>query len=120
MFFFGSYRYVCFIVYSNTYYIITLDSPALRAYPAYEAVREEINRRLSPLSGGVDWAQIKTHCEWLAKGPGIDLLMAGYWTIASLKTQGLPGLANGVELINAIVSMLPEGIQRRPVVEKIF
>ncbi|AYO02915.1 type VI secretion system ImpA family N-terminal domain-containing protein [Vibrio parahaemolyticus] len=93
----------------NTYYIITLDSPALRAYPAYEAVREEINRRLSPLSGGVDWAQIKTHCEWLAKGPGIDLLMAGYWTIASLKTQGLPGLANGVELINAIVSMLPEG-----------
>lgn len=93
----------------NTYYMITLDSSVLRGYPAYEAVREEINRRLSPLSGGVDWQQVKTHCEWLAKGPGIDLLMAGYWTIASLKTQGLSGLANGVELMNAIVSMLPEG-----------
>ncbi|MBE3756819.1 type VI secretion protein [Vibrio parahaemolyticus] len=93
----------------NTYYVITLESQTLRGYPVYEAVREEINRRLNPLSGGVDWQQVKTHCEWLAKGPGIDLLMAGYWTVASLKIQGLSGLANGVELLNAIVSMLPKG-----------
>ncbi len=92
----------------NTYYVINLDSPSLRAYPAYQSVRDEINRRMSPLSGGTDWQQVNHHCEWLAKGPGVDLLMASYWAVANLKTQGLEALANGLELLNAIVSMLPQ------------
>ncbi|HBC3509029.1 TPA: type VI secretion system ImpA family N-terminal domain-containing protein [Vibrio parahaemolyticus] len=93
----------------NTYYVIALEPQALKTYAAYEAVRAEINRRTSPLSGGVDWHQVKTQCEWLAKGPGIDLLMAGYWAVANMKVQGLSGLANGLELLNAVVSMLPDG-----------
>ncbi|WP_234498017.1 type VI secretion system ImpA family N-terminal domain-containing protein [Vibrio maritimus] len=93
----------------NTYYVIALDPQALKTYSAYEAVRAEINRRASPLSGGIDWQQVKTQCEWLAKGPGIDLLMAGYWAVAVMKVQGLSGLANGLELLNAVVSMLPDG-----------
>lgn len=91
----------------NTYYVINLDSSSLHAYPAYQSVRDEINRRMSPLSGGTDWQQVDQHCEWLAKGPGVDLLMASYWTVANLKTQGLEAFANGLELLNAIVSMLP-------------
>ncbi|HGF5073405.1 type VI secretion system ImpA family N-terminal domain-containing protein [Vibrio parahaemolyticus] len=90
----------------HTHYVITLESETLRKTSAYEAVRSEINRRLSPLSGGVDWEQVRTQCEHLAKGLGVDLLMAGYWSIANLKTQGLDGFANGLELLNAIVSML--------------
>ncbi|WP_348224396.1 type VI secretion system ImpA family N-terminal domain-containing protein [Vibrio parahaemolyticus] len=93
----------------NTYYVIALEPQVLKTYSAYEAVRAEINRRTSPLSGGVDWQQVKTQCEWLAKGPGIDLLMAGYWAVANMKVQGLSGLANGLELLNAVVSMLPDG-----------
>ncbi len=93
----------------HTHYVITLESETLRKTSAYEAVRSEINRRLNPLSGGVDWEQVRTQCEHLAKGPGVDLLMAGYWSIASLKTQGLDGFANGLELLNAIVSMLSSG-----------
>ncbi|MCQ9087106.1 type VI secretion system ImpA family N-terminal domain-containing protein [Vibrio alginolyticus] len=97
----------------NTYYVINLDSPSLRAYPAYQCVRDEINRRMSPLSGGTDWQQVNHHCEWLAKGPGVDLLMASYWAVANLKTQGLEAFANGLELLNAIVSMLPQATDNR-------
>lgn len=97
----------------NTYYVINLDSPSLRAYPAYQSVRDEINRRMSPLSGGTDWQQVNHHCEWLAKGPGVDLLMASYWAVANLKTQGLEAFANGLELLNAIVSMLPQATDNK-------
>ncbi|GAL16090.1 type VI secretion-related protein VasL [Vibrio astriarenae] len=93
----------------NTYYVIALEPQVLKAYSAYEAVRAEINRRASPSSGAIDWQQVKTQCEWLAKGPGIDLLIAGYWTVANMKVQGLSGLGNGLELLNAVVSMLPDG-----------
>ncbi|MCC4236402.1 type VI secretion system ImpA family N-terminal domain-containing protein [Vibrio anguillarum] len=84
------------------------DAAAVRHIDAYQKVRDEINRRNNPLSGGPDWAVVKVSCETLAKGPGIDLLLCGYYTVACLKMQGLAGYANGVELLCCCLSNLPK------------
>ncbi|CAH8190384.1 Type VI secretion-related protein VasL [Vibrio aestuarianus] len=97
---------------SNTIFIdharfhLIEDSAAIRNLDTYQRVKDEINRRHNPLSGGSDWAVVKEACETLAKGPGIDLLLCGYYTVACLKMQGLVGYANGLELLCACLSNL--------------
>lgn len=97
---------------SNTIFIdharfqLIEDSAAIRNLDTYQKVKDEINRRHNPLSGGSDWAVVKEACETLAKGPGIDLLLCGYYTVACLKMQGLVGYANGLELLCACLSNL--------------
>ncbi|MBC5850642.1 type VI secretion system ImpA family N-terminal domain-containing protein [Vibrio metschnikovii] len=84
------------------------DASGIRNIDLYQKIRDEINRRNNPLSGGTDWSLVKDACEILAKGPGIDLLLCGYYTVACLKIQGLVGYANGLELLNSCLSNLSE------------
>lgn len=90
----------------NTYYHLTDDIESLRKLNIYQQVRDEINRRFNPLAGGTDWEVVRSCCETMAKGPGLDLLMCGYFTVANLKTLGLSGYANGLELLNMSASNL--------------
>jgi type VI secretion system protein VasL len=90
---------------TNTVY---LDAKAFKVIPnsigvrdldAYQQVRDQINRQNSPLAGVTDWALIKKASETLAQSAGMDLIVSGYYTVALLKTQGLQGFANGLELM---------------------
>lgn len=74
------------------------NSARLRDSPDYRKIRSEINRRFNPLAGSTDWNKVRELCENVATGEGADLLVAIYYTVASTKTQGLPGFANGLEL----------------------
>ncbi len=47
---------------------------------------------------------VKDNCQALANELGIDLLLSGYYTVAALKTEGLAGFANGLELILACLN----------------
>ncbi|MGO1296478.1 MAG: type VI secretion system ImpA family N-terminal domain-containing protein [Vibrio sp.] len=95
------------IFLDNSYYYLTDDSHEIRDLADYETVREQLNRRFNPLAGGPNWDEIYACCQRLAQGPGLDLLMTGYFTVASLKVTGLTGLANGLEMLAAYLSMQP-------------
>lgn len=94
------------VLLDQVVYHITSDSDSIRHLESYQKVRDEINSRFNPLSGGTNWQEVYDACELLAKGPGVDLLMSSYLTIAKLKIEGLPGYANGLELIMQSLSLL--------------
>lgn len=75
----------------------------LRDLPVYQQIRSEINRRNIPLAGGTDWDNVRKLCEQIGASDGVDLLVAVYYTVAAIKTQGLSGLAVGMELQAAVI-----------------
>lgn len=89
------------------------DEDRLRDSPLYQSIREEINRRSSPLSGSTDWERVHKLCEQLASGEGTDLLIAIYYTVAALKVRGIAGLADALELQVAVLSR-PGGASLAP------
>ncbi|WGW01273.1 type VI secretion system ImpA family N-terminal domain-containing protein [Vibrio sp. YMD68] len=94
------------ILLDQEIYHITSDSHSIRYLEHYQKVRDEINCRFNPLSGGTNWQVIYDACENLAKGPGVDLLMCGYFTVAKLKVEGISGYANGLELLMQCLNLL--------------
>ncbi|CZF82691.1 type VI secretion system ImpA family N-terminal domain-containing protein [Grimontia marina] len=79
------------------------NSAKLRDSSDYQKIRSEINRRFNPLAGSTDWTKVRELCEKVATEEGADLLVAIYFTVASMKTQGLSGFANGLELQVAVL-----------------
>lgn len=83
---------------------VTQKPALLRDDSRYQAMRTEINRRYSPLSGRVDWDKIKTLAESIAMDAGADLLTSAYYCVAVCKTDGVAGLATGLELMLAVLA----------------
>ena len=81
---------------------------SLREQPLYQEMRAEINRRNNPLSGGTDWDKVCRLAQELANTSGADLLTSAYYISAASKTQGVSGLASGLELMLSIVSYSSE------------
>lgn len=94
------------VLLDQVVYHITSDSDSIRHLESYQKARDEINSRFNPLSGGTNWQEVYQACQQLAKGPGVDLLMCSYLTIAKLKIEGLAGYANGLELLMQCLSLL--------------
>lgn len=88
----------------NAYYRICEHVDEIRHLDEYQKVRDEINRRFNPLAGSTDWELVRDCCDTLARKAGVDLMMSGYFAVASLKTQGLAGYANGLELLSACLN----------------
>ncbi|USD43055.1 type VI secretion system ImpA family N-terminal domain-containing protein [Vibrio sp. SCSIO 43135] len=84
---------------------LVVSSELVRSQDSYQKVRSQINRLNSPLTGSTDWKLVKDECENLAHSHGLDLMMCGYYAIASMKVQGLAGFANGMELMATVVSV---------------
>ncbi|WP_165872669.1 type VI secretion system ImpA family N-terminal domain-containing protein [Celerinatantimonas diazotrophica] len=74
------------------------DERQLRDNELYQQIRSEVNRRFNPLSGGCDWQKIYNDCQSLIRSSGSDLLLASYYCVASLKVEGISGLADALEL----------------------
>ncbi|MCL1125536.1 type VI secretion system ImpA family N-terminal domain-containing protein [Shewanella surugensis] len=83
---------------------VTQKPALLRDDSRYQAMRTEINRRYSPLSGRVDWEKVKTLAESIAMDAGADLLISAYYCVAVCKTDGVAGLATGLELMLAVLA----------------
>ncbi len=79
-------------------FLLATNLEQMRDTPEYEQIRSEINRRISRVLGGPNWSKIARLCEQQASSGGIDLLIATYYTVAAIKTRGIPGLADGLEL----------------------
>lgn len=76
----------------------------LRDSELYQQIRNEVNRRRTPLSGAINWQQIGQLCHQLMTEQGTDLLMAVYFTVAQAKNTGINGLADGLELQLAVMA----------------
>ena len=65
----------------------------------YQVIRNEINARLRD----PNWHKIKQHAEKLGRETGFGLLAAAYYTVAAARTEGISGLANGLEITLAVL-----------------
>ncbi|WP_394127220.1 type VI secretion system ImpA family N-terminal domain-containing protein [Vibrio hepatarius] len=96
------------VILDQKTYTIVSEPEQIRTTDTYQKVRDEINSRFNPLSGGTNWQVVHDGCEQLAFDLGIDLLMSCYLTIAKLKLEGVKGYANGLELINRCLTLQSE------------
>ena len=87
---------------------LAADLTELRNTAVYQQMRAEINRRSNPISGGTDWDKVHQLAEQIALGLGADLLTSAYFVAAASKTQGVSGLASGLELMLLVVSYSSE------------
>lgn len=95
------------LLYSEVdHFRVATDVDKLRQLPKYEQIREEINRRHMPLFGVTNWEQIRKLCAQIAVKEGADILLAIYYTVAAIKTMGLDGLANGLDLQVAVLRQI--------------
>jgi len=96
------------VVIEQNIYTIVSNPEVIRQTELYQKVRDEINSRFNPLSGGTDWQVVNENCEALAAKQGLDLVLCCYLTVAKLKLEGVRGYANGLELINQCLTLQPE------------
>lgn len=89
-------------------FILASDLAGLRNNAVYQQMRAEINRRNNPLSGGTNWEKVHRLAEQITSSIGADLLTSAYYISAACKTQGVNGLASGLELMLSIVSYSAE------------
>ncbi len=73
---------------------LTSDPKQIEDNDHYQAIRHQINNRM----GLPDWDKIKQHAEQLEREAGFNLLAAIYYATALAKTEGVKGLANGLEI----------------------
>lgn len=86
---------------ADAHYFAAISGVRIAQHPAdiennahYQAIRDEINARLH----GPDWHKIKQQAEKLGREAGFGLLAAAYYTVASARTEGISGLADGLEI----------------------
>ena len=83
---------------------ISDDLPAgadIRDSAEFEQIQGEIDK-LTAISGNglVDWPLVTSLCETVLSGKSKDLLLGCYLTGGLLETQGLDGLANGLQILS--------------------
>lgn len=102
---------------SNAVYInhkkfyLLADSELVRRSDIYDEIKLEINKNSSMLSGGTDWEKVRSQCTLLAEKVGIDLVTSCYYAVAAVKSQGLTGLANGLEVIASSLMNVPDDVK---------
>ncbi|WP_374424373.1 type VI secretion system protein TssA [Chromobacterium sp.] len=69
------------------------------------ALKEEVTRL-----SGMDTALALTHAETLLKTRGKDLRVAAYYACARLRRDGVAGLADGLELVAALLERYPDTV----------
>jgi type VI secretion system protein VasL len=70
----------------------------------YRQVMAEIQRKLTPLSGSTNWGLIQNNGVILGQEIGFDCRLSAYFTLANLKTNGLTGYADGLEVLLTSIS----------------
>ncbi len=81
--------------------IVPGDHP--RASVEFEALLEELSKLSHPACPDVDWSKVEQLCLTLFRRYGAQLQTVAYYTLARSRLYGLPGMTQGVELIETLV-----------------
>jgi type VI secretion system protein VasL len=77
------------------------------AFSEFKALREELARLSHPACPDVDWAKVEQLCLALFQRNGAELQTAAAFVLARSHRHGLEGMAQGIALIEALVSEWP-------------
>lgn len=86
---------------------ISGDSPAgenAQYDPRHEALRSEVGKLDSLAGGEVQWPIVVSDAQALLSGTSKDILVASYLAYALMQTEGLGGLATGLEVLRGLLS----------------
>lgn len=73
-----------------------------RALPDYASLCNEISKLAHPARPDVNWQYVETLCLRLFEHNGVELQTAAWYTLSRTHSQGLPGMNEGLALLNAL------------------
>ncbi|MGV0087138.1 VasL domain-containing protein (plasmid) [Rahnella aceris] len=91
----------------------TGDDP--RALADYAVLREELSKLTHPARPDVDWKKVEHLCLNLFQQNGIELQTASWYTQARARLAGMPGLNEGLAILEALISRQWPGLWPQPV-----
>ena len=72
--------------------------------PDFEALQAEIDKLSTPSAmGGTDWETVERLAAVILSGKSKDLLAASYFAVAAIRTRGLEGLAQGLQVMGDLI-----------------
>ncbi|MBU9846832.1 VasL domain-containing protein [Rahnella ecdela] len=86
-----------------------------RALADYAALREELSKLAHPARPDVDWKKVEQLCLNLFQQNGIELQTASWYTQARTQLVGMPGLNEGLAILEALLSRQWPGLWPLPV-----
>lgn len=75
-----------------------------RAWSEYTQLRDELSKLTHPARPDVDWQSVEQLCVTLFRHNGTDLQTAAWFCCARLQRSGLPGLSEGLELVDSLIT----------------
>lgn len=85
-----------------------------RALADYGALREELSKLTHPARPDVDWKKVEQLCLSLFQQNGIELQTASWYTQARTQLTGLPGLNEGLAILEALITRQWPGLWPQP------
>lgn len=86
-----------------------------RALADYAVLREELSKLTHPARPDVDWKKVEQLCLNLFQQNGIELQTASWYTQARARLAGMPGLNEGLAILEALISRQWPGLWPQPV-----
>jgi len=86
-----------------------------RALADYGALREELSKLTHPARPDVNWKKVEQLCLSLFQQNGIELQSASWYTQARMQLVGLPGLNEGLAILDALLSRQWPNLWPQPV-----
>ena len=75
-----------------------------RTFAEFGLLRDEINKLTHPARPDVDWQKVEQLSLALFRNNGIELQTLAWYTVARIRNAGLIGLAEGCELLEALLT----------------
>ncbi|MER1493501.1 VasL domain-containing protein [Enterobacter cloacae] len=75
-----------------------------RTLPDYAALRDELSKLSHPARPDMNWHYVEKICLSLFEQNGVELQTAAWYTLARAQLAGLPGLNEGLAILEALIS----------------
>ncbi|HCR1076850.1 TPA: type VI secretion system ImpA family N-terminal domain-containing protein [Enterobacter cloacae] len=75
-----------------------------RTLPDYAALRDELSKLTHPARPDMNWHYVEKLCLSLFEQNGVELQTASWYTLARAQLAGLPGLNEGLAILEALIS----------------
>ncbi|EHF4994495.1 VasL domain-containing protein [Enterobacter hormaechei] len=75
-----------------------------RTLPDYAALRDELSKLTHPARPDMNWHYVEKLCLSLFEQNGVELQTAAWYTLARTQLAGLPGLNEGLAILEALIS----------------
>ncbi|SKC19587.1 type VI secretion system protein VasL [Kosakonia radicincitans] len=86
-----------------------------RTLADYEALRDELGKLTHPARPDVNWQHVEKLCLSLFGQNGVELQTAAWYTLTRTQLAGLPGLNEGLAILEALISHQWGGLWPQPV-----